>query len=59
MLKQLKKSGKTTLELEKELKESRYTLYHHLEVLKKQGIIEEKKENGIPNLPHCLKFKNI
>ncbi|MHA1222500.1 MAG: winged helix-turn-helix domain-containing protein [Candidatus Heimdallarchaeaceae archaeon] len=47
ILKQLKKSGKTTLELERELKESRYNLYHHLEVLKKQGIIEEKKEGKI------------
>ena len=47
ILKELKKSGKTTLELERILKESRYNLYHHLEVLKKQGIIEEKKEGKV------------
>jgi len=46
ILEELKKKEQTTLDLEQSLEESRYNLYHHLEVLETQGIIEQKKMDG-------------
>ena len=40
----LKAGPRTTVELEKELSESRYNLYHHLKTLKDQGFIKERIE---------------
>ena len=36
------KGPKTAVDLEKELKESRYNLYHHLRSLREQGFIKER-----------------
>ncbi|MHA2358143.1 MAG: ArsR/SmtB family transcription factor [Candidatus Heimdallarchaeaceae archaeon] len=47
ILNELKNKQQTTLDLEQSLDESRYNLYHHLEVLEKQGIIEQKKEGKL------------
>jgi DNA-binding transcriptional ArsR family regulator len=41
IIKCLEKGPRTTVELEKELRESRYNLYHHLKTLKDQGFIKE------------------
>ncbi len=41
---ELKEKNQTTLDLEQSLNESRYNLYHHLEVLENQGIIEQQRE---------------
>jgi len=46
-LKELKNKSQTTLDLEESLNESRYNLYHHLEVLEKQGIIQQEKEGKL------------
>ncbi len=40
----LESGPKTTVELEKELNESRYNLYHHLAKLKEEGFIKERIE---------------
>jgi len=40
----LEAGSRTTVELEKELGESRYNLYHHLKTLKDQGFIKERIE---------------
>jgi DNA-binding transcriptional ArsR family regulator len=47
ILEELKNKEQTTLDLEQSLDESRYNLYHHLEVLETQGIIEQKKEGKV------------
>lgn len=47
IVEELKEKNQTTLDLEQSLNESRYNLYHHLEVLEKQGIIEQQKEGKI------------
>lgn len=44
---ELKTKNQTTLDLEQSLNESRYNLYHHLEVLENQGIIEQKREGKV------------
>ncbi|MHA1200188.1 MAG: winged helix-turn-helix domain-containing protein [Candidatus Heimdallarchaeaceae archaeon] len=44
---ELKAKNQTTLDLEQSLNESRYNLYHHLEVLETQGIIEQKREGKV------------
>ena len=44
---ELKEKNQTTLDLEQSLDESRYNLYHHLEVLETQGIIEQKREGKV------------
>ena len=44
IIKCLEKGPRTTVELEKELRESRYNLYHHLKTLKDQGFIKEHIE---------------
>ena len=41
ILKSLKKGPQSTVELEGELKESRYNLYHHLDVLSSAGLVKE------------------
>ena len=41
IIKCLEKGPRTTVELEKELRESRYNLYHHLKTLKDQCFIKE------------------
>lgn len=40
----LREEEQTTLQLEEKLEENRYNLYHHLEVLEKQGIIEKQTQ---------------
>jgi DNA-binding transcriptional ArsR family regulator len=47
ILEELEKNEQTTLDLEESLNESRYNLYHHLEVLETQGIIEQKREGKV------------
>ena len=47
ILEELKGKEQTTLDLEQSLDESRYNLYHHLEVLETQGIIEQKREGKV------------
>ena len=47
ILEELKKKEQTTLDLEQSLEESRYNLYHHLEVLESQGIIEQKRDGKV------------
>ena len=47
ILEELKNKEQTTLDLEQSLDESRYNLYHHLEDLETQGIIEQKKEGKV------------
>ncbi|MBY9000640.1 MAG: winged helix-turn-helix transcriptional regulator [Candidatus Heimdallarchaeota archaeon] len=47
IVEELKERNQTTLDLEKSLDESRYNLYHHLEVLETQGIIEQAKEGKL------------
>jgi len=42
IIKCLEKGPRTTVELEKELEESRYNLYHHLKTLKDQCFIKEQ-----------------
>ena len=44
---ELKEKNQTTLDLEQSLDESRYNLYHHLEVLENQGIIEQRREGKV------------
>lgn len=44
IIKCLDSGPKNTRELEQELNESRYNLYHHLKNLKDRGIIEEDKD---------------
>jgi len=44
IIKCLEAGPRTTVELEKELGESRYNLYHHLKTLKDQGFIKERIE---------------
>jgi len=44
---ELKEKNQTTLDLEQSLDESRYNLYHHLEVLENQGIIEQQREGKV------------
>lgn len=44
---ELKEKNQTTLDLEQSLNESRYNLYHHLEVLENQGIIEQEREGKV------------
>ncbi len=44
---ELKEKTQTTLDLEQSLNESRYNLYHHLEVLETQGIIEQQREGKV------------
>ena len=44
---ELKEKTQTTLDLEQSLNESRYNLYHHLEVLETQGIIEQQREGKL------------
>ena len=41
ILKSLKKGPQSTVDLQEELKESRYNLYHHLEVLSSAGLVKE------------------
>ena len=41
ILKSLKKGPQSTVDLEQELQESRYNLYHHLEVLSSAGLVKE------------------
>ena len=41
ILKSLKKGPQSTVDLEGELKESRYNLYHHLDVLSSAGLVKE------------------
>tara|TARA_Y100001933_G_scaffold208419_1_gene211971 strand:- start:56 stop:493 length:438 start_codon:yes stop_codon:yes gene_type:complete len=41
ILKSLKKGPQSTIELEDELNESRYNLYHHLDVLAQAGLVKE------------------
>ncbi len=47
ILEELQNKDQTTLDLEQSLDENRYNLYHHLEVLETQGIIEQKKEGKV------------
>ena len=47
IIEELKNKDQTTLELEQSLDESRYNLYHHLEVLETQGIIEKEREGKL------------
>ena len=42
IIKCLENGPRTTVDLEKELRESRYNLYHHLKSLKEQGFIKER-----------------
>ncbi|MCG3225217.1 MAG: winged helix-turn-helix transcriptional regulator [Candidatus Heimdallarchaeota archaeon] len=44
---ELKEKNQTTLDLEQSLNESRYNLYHHLEVLENQGIIEQQRDGKV------------
>ncbi len=44
---ELKEKNQTTLDLEQSLNESRYNLYHHLEVLENQGIIEQHRDGKV------------
>ena len=41
ILKSLKKGPQSTVDLEEALNESRYNLYHHLEVLSSAGLVKE------------------
>ena len=41
ILKSLKKGPQSTVDLEEELNESRYNLYHHLDVLSSAGLVKE------------------
>ena len=47
ILEELKNKEQTTMDLEQTLDESRYNLYHHLEVLETQGIIAQKREGKV------------
>lgn len=47
IIEELKNKDQTTLDLEQSLDESRYNLYHHLEVLETQGIIEKEREGKL------------
>ncbi len=47
IVEELKEKNQTTLDLEQSLDESRYNLYHHLEVLENQGIIEQEREGKV------------
>jgi len=47
IIEELSKSNQTTKNLEDSLEESRYNLYHHLEVLETQGIIEHKIDERV------------
>ena len=46
ILKSLKKGPQSTVELEGELNESRYNLYHHLDVLSSAGLVKESSSKG-------------
>ena len=46
ILKSLKKGPQSTVELEVELNESRYNLYHHLDVLSSAGLVKESSSKG-------------
>jgi len=47
IIEELTDKDQSTLDLEQSLEESRYNLYHHLEVLETQGIIEQKREGKV------------
>ena len=46
ILKSLKKGPQSTVELEGELNESRYNLYHHVDVLSSAGLVKESSSKG-------------
>lgn len=46
ILKSLKKGPQSTVDLEGELKESRYNLYHHLDVLSSAGLVKESSSKS-------------
>ena len=46
ILKCLKKGPQSTVDLEDELNESRYNLYHHLDVLSQAGLVKESSSKS-------------
>ena len=52
ILKSLKKGPQSTVDLEGELKESRYNLYHHLDVLSSAGLVKESLSKSGGNARH-------
>ena len=52
ILKSLKKGPQSTVELEGELKESRYNLYHHLDVLSSAGLVKESSSKRGGKIRH-------
>ena len=52
ILKSLKKGPQSTVDLEGELKESRYNLYHHLGVLSSAGLVKESSSKSGGKIRH-------
>ena len=52
ILKSLKKGPQSTVDLEGELKESRYNLYHHLDVLSSAGLVKESSSKSGGKIRH-------
>ena len=52
ILKSLKKGPQSTVDLEEELKESRYNLYHHLDVLSSAGLVKESLSKSGGKIRH-------
>jgi DNA-binding transcriptional ArsR family regulator len=52
ILKSLKKGPQSTVELEGELNESRYNLYHHLDVLSSAGLVKESSSKSGGKIRH-------
>ena len=52
ILKSLKKGPQSAVDLEEELKESRYNLYHHLDVLSSAGLVKESSSKSGGKIRH-------